>query len=104
MLKKFNDLSPLHFYRYICKDVELSVLKEMPDDKLYIYCEDMTGSKDKELIACADDKRLIEYSGFSLSEAEDVVEVASSCCGRMRWLAIHEYFKHDIQDNKNLDP
>lgn len=36
MLKKFNDLSPLHFYRYICKgDVGLSVLKEMPDDKLY---------------------------------------------------------------------
>ncbi len=96
MLKRFSDFAPIHFYKNLQGNIELSVLKEMPNDKLYIYCGLLDGEKeDKELIACVDNKRLIEYTGFTLDEAESIVDAAYPYRGRMRWFATHAYFRRE---------
>ena len=67
-------LLPLRWYKTLDAGLEVSVLRQRPDGKIYVYCEKPDPHYFfKSIVACISDGRVVETCGYSLEEAQAVV-------------------------------
>lgn len=70
-----NQLLPLRYYKTILKDIDVCYLRKMPDEKMYVYCEQPSEHYFlKSLVACISDGRIVEVCGYTEKEANLIIE------------------------------
>lgn len=79
------------FYKKIHGEGELAYYRKLVEDKVYVFIEIPDKYYGfKEMVACLTDKTIVEYIGFSKSEAEALIEEYAGDEKIVRWLIVNE--------------
>lgn len=71
----YNMLCPYKWFKTILGDVELLYSMQMPNDQIFVYCEQPDSYFGfKTLLACISDGRIIETCGYLEDEARAIMQ------------------------------